>query len=126
MTITHVCGHRRRIALRSVGAVKKSVEAFQLAMRNCPDCEADEAEQVEHNPEAELAEMRSEYRHEDDERYQLSDAEIQSLAQREVEDRTSDACMDGDHEQCHQLWDSPTEENGTVYCACTCHNSRGE
>ena len=46
MTITHACGHKRRVTLKSVGAARKSAEAFDLSSRNCADCEADERESL--------------------------------------------------------------------------------
>jgi hypothetical protein len=43
---------------------------------------------MERNYEADLAEMRSEYRHENDDRYQMSDAEVAYLAEREASKTT--------------------------------------
>lgn len=40
MTITHLCGHRVRHNLKGAGAVRKSAEAFDLSMCECPDCVA--------------------------------------------------------------------------------------
>lgn len=37
-TITHLCGHKRRVALHSVGAAQKSAELFDLSTRDCPAC----------------------------------------------------------------------------------------
>lgn len=51
-------------------------------------------EPAERNPEADLAEMRSEYRYEDDERYQPSDAEIEAQAERAQEERIAQAERD--------------------------------
>lgn len=41
VTITHLCGHKHRVTLHSVGAERKSAEMFDLSARDCPAC-ADE------------------------------------------------------------------------------------
>lgn len=38
VTITHACGHKRRVTLHSVGAARKSAELFDLAAHDCPAC----------------------------------------------------------------------------------------